>query len=217
MDAYNSLLDQLHRQLQRLFLAARTPGQRVRIDAALAQVEQIVTQRARRRLRAQAPRLPARLSLQQAVLASLCKAQRNGAWVEEGRVRRVVDGDTIVLLDGERVRYLGIDAPEIFDGPVRRPVPEPDAHAAAEANRRWVEGRRVRLLGDRTERDRYGRLLRYVFCAGIFVNAQLLLDGFVRVCILPPDERFAALLVQCEQVARAGHLGLWQEGHSHDH
>ena len=84
------------------------------------------------------------------------------------RVVRVVDGDTIkVRLDGsggtERVRYIGIDTPES----VKPGTPvQCFAKAASHANERLVAGRSVRLEGDVEPRDRYGRLLAYVWRAG---------------------------------------------------
>src|SRR5690606_8747720 len=77
-------------------------------------------------------------------------------------VERVIDGDTIVVrLNGalERVRYLGIDAPEL------QPAAQCHAEEAAEANRRMLAGGLVRLTFDRERRDEYGRLLAYVWAA----------------------------------------------------
>src|SRR3954464_10027563 len=100
------------------------------------------------------------------------------------RVERVVDGDTIVVrLDGggarERVRYIGVDTPES----VKPGTPvQCYAKAAAHANARLVAGRRVRLVRDAEERDRFGRLLAYVYRVpdGRFVNAALVRGGFAQ-------------------------------------
>ena len=62
-------------------------------------------------------------------------------------VQRVIDGDTVVLADGERVRYIGMDTPERG---------EPFFDEATEYNRRLVEGRRVRLMKDDSDKDRFG-------------------------------------------------------------
>src|SRR3954452_8889733 len=91
---------------------------------------------------------------------------------EVARVQRVVDGDTVVLAGGERVRYIGVDTPES----VKPGTPvQCYAKAAGAANERLVAGRRVRLRFDAERRDRYGRLLAYVYRAsdGLFVNAEL--------------------------------------------
>jgi micrococcal nuclease len=128
-----------------------------------------------------------------------------------GRVVRVVDGDTIrVALGGrvERVRYIGIDTPESVkpDTPVQC-----YAHRAAAENARLVGGRRVRLVLDAEPRDRFGRLLAYVYRAddGVFVNAQLVRRGFARTLTIPPDVRFAARFRALAAQARRAHRGLW--------
>jgi micrococcal nuclease len=129
----------------------------------------------------------------------------------EGRVVRVVDGDTIhVNVDGRdvRVRYIGIDTPEEVkpDTPVQC-----FARAAAAANRQLVAGREVRLVPDVEERDRYGRLLAYVFRAGDgrFVNAELVGDGFARTLTIPPNVRYAERFADLAARARRAERGLW--------
>lgn len=99
----------------------------------------------------------------------------------EATVTRVIDGDTIeVNLEGliYRVRYIGIDAPEIG---------EPCADEATEANRQLVEGKTVWLEKDISETDKYGRLLRYVYVDDIFVNEELVRLGLALPSSYPPD------------------------------
>jgi micrococcal nuclease len=128
-----------------------------------------------------------------------------------GRVVRVVDGDTIrVALPGrvERVRYIGIDTPES----VKPGTPvQCYAHRAAAENARLVGGRRVRLVLDVEPRDRFGRLLAYVYRAddGVFANAELVRGGFARTLTIPPDVRFAARFRALAARARREHRGLW--------
>jgi len=125
---------------------------------------------------------------------------------------RVVDGDTIKLFGGERVRDIGIDTPETVDP--RRPV-EPFGHEASAYNRELVEGRRVRIERDVRERDRYGRLLGYVYVHDeatgeeLFVNAELLRAGYARVSTVPPDVRHAEEFLALERDAREHRCGLW--------
>jgi micrococcal nuclease len=126
-------------------------------------------------------------------------------------VKRVIDGDTIELSNGERVRYLGIDAPEM-----RRKVrgrwvekTEPFAAEAYELNRRWVEGRSVRLEMDQETRDRYHRLLAYVFVNDHLVNAELITSGYVVVRLHPPNLRYADLFMKLQAEALAHQRGLW--------
>jgi micrococcal nuclease len=127
-------------------------------------------------------------------------------------VVRVVDGDTIVVrLPGdreERVRYIGVDTPES----VKPGTPvQCFAHAASAENERLVEGRRVRLVRDAEERDRYGRLLAYVYRLpdGLFVNAELVRGGFARPLTIPPNVRFADRFAVLAREAREAARGLW--------
>jgi micrococcal nuclease len=128
-----------------------------------------------------------------------------------GRVARIVDGDTIVVaLAGrtERVRYIGIDTPESVkpDTPVQC-----FAHRAAAENARLVARERVRLVLDVEARDRFGRLLAYVYRVrdGVFVNAALVRGGFARTLTIPPNVRFAARFRSLAAQARRADRGLW--------
>jgi micrococcal nuclease len=126
-------------------------------------------------------------------------------------VVRVVDGDTVrVRLDGrsEPVRYIGIDTPE---------SQKPDAPAQcfarrAEAeNARLVARERVRLVFDVERRDRFGRLLAYVYRRrdGVLVNAALVRGGFARTLTIPPNVRFAERFAALAADARRAGRGLW--------
>ena len=128
---------------------------------------------------------------------------------ESARVLRVIDGDTILVEIGgrqERVRYIGVDTPETVapDLPV-----ECFGQEASAANRALVEGKTVRLEKDISDRDRFGRLLRYVYVDGVLVNAALVQRGYATAVTFPPDvresERFRAL----EREAREAGRGLW--------
>ena len=114
-------------------------------------------------------------------------AQQTQSELTEAIVVRVIDGDTIVLNDGERVRLIGIDAPEIG---------EPGADEATQFVRERVEGLTVWLEADGTDRDRFGRLHRYVWLQQPSntldenqirqhqLNALLLENGLARVMII---------------------------------
>lgn len=136
--------------------------------------------------------------------------------VERARVVRVVDGDTIIVaLAGrqERVRYIGLDAPESVrpDSPV-----EPFGVEASAANASLVGGRTVLLERDVSDRDQFGRLLRYVWLetpgGHLFVNFDLVARGFATAVTFPPDVRHVDLLRAAEREARARALGLWSAG-----
>ena len=119
------------------------------------------------------------------------------------RVVRVVDGDTIEIAGGELVRYIGVDAPEL------RPAPEPQARAATAANKRLVEGRYVLLVAGVQNRDRFGRLLRYVMAGEVLVEAELVREGLARAREYQPGQPYASCTAALEQEAREARRGIW--------
>lgn len=122
-------------------------------------------------------------------------------------VQRVVDGDTVVLSTGERLRYIGVDTPELHHP--RKPV-ERYGREAKEFNRRLVEGKRVRLEFDVERKDRYERLLAYVYLEdGTFVNAELVRQGYAQLLTIPPNVKYADLFVELQREARKAARGLW--------
>jgi len=123
-------------------------------------------------------------------------------------VTRVIDGDTIELANGEKVRYIGVDTPELH-----HPQKEVEYYAqeAYGANRRLVEGKRVRLELDVEERDRYGRILAYVYVDDLMVNEWLVANGYARVATFPPNVKYAERFLQLEREARQAKVGLWAD------
>lgn len=120
-----------------------------------------------------------------------------------GPVVRVTDGDSIeVDLGGERerIRYIGIDAPEMTDA---RPRIRAAAIAARRANAALVDGRRVRLELDVEHRDRYGRLLAYVWVGDTLVNQVLVRAGHARPLTIPPNVKYAERFRDAARLARA--------------
>ncbi len=120
--------------------------------------------------------------------------------MEQVLVVRVIDGDTIELQDGRRVRYLGIDTPELG---------EDYGVEASVRNRELVENKVIELQRGKRDKDEYGRLLRYVYVDGVFVNAELIAQGYAKAYIFDPDERYSQVLVQLEQYAKMRKRGLW--------
>jgi micrococcal nuclease len=116
------------------------------------------------------------------------------------RVASVVDGDTVELADGRRVRYIGIDTPE---------VDQPYAADATALNRSLVEGQDVWLETDAQPTDQYGRLLAYVWAGDTFVNLELVRQGYATAYTVPPNVRHADAFVQAEREAREAGRGLW--------
>ncbi len=123
----------------------------------------------------------------------------------EATVARVIDGDTIVLSNRERVRYIGINAPELHHP---RRGKEPYGEAAKEANRCLVEGKTVRLEFDVRKRDRYRRLLAYVYVGEQMVNRALVRDGDAQVDTQPPNVRHKDESLKLEREAREQRRGL---------
>jgi micrococcal nuclease len=124
-------------------------------------------------------------------------------------VERVVDGDTIVVrVDGrsERVRYIGVDTPESVKPGVRVQC---FAKSAAKENRRLVLGRDVRLSYDAERRDRYGRLLAYVWRGDLLVNAELVRLGYGKPLEIAPNLAHAPQLRELAAAAKRGRRGLW--------
>ena len=122
---------------------------------------------------------------------------------DTARVTQVIDGDTIIIEGGYRVRYIGIDTPEVH------PELETCGMEALEANRELVEGKEVRLERDVSDTDRYGRLLRYVYVDDIFVNAELVRQGLAEAKAYPPDIKYQDYLEEVEAEARQAGRGIW--------
>lgn len=125
--------------------------------------------------------------------------------IESTTVTKVLDGDTVEIADGRRVRYAGINAPEktkcFFD------------RAKAE-NEQLVLNKKIRLEKDASNRDKYGRLLRYIYVTDesgqeIFVNDFLVRQGFARVLSIPPDLKFESQFNAAADEAKFQQRGLW--------
>ena len=123
-------------------------------------------------------------------------------------VTHIPDGDGLELEDRTRVRYIGIDAPEMrgWDS-----TPDAFAEEAKAFNSKLVMGKRVRLVRDESDTDRYGRLLRYVYVGDVFVNAELVRAGLARAFDLWPDIKHAEQFLALEREARQAQRGLWRQ------
>lgn len=130
---------------------------------------------------------------------------------EIAEVVNVIDGDTIdVLLNGQevRVRYVGINTPE---------RDEACYGDATQANRDLVDGKTVTLVTDTSDTDRFGRLLRYIYADGVFVNEALVRDGYAEAVLYQPDDAFYEDFLSMERDAananRACHgTGIFDDG-----
>jgi len=125
------------------------------------------------------------------------------AWItEKAKVMAVIDGDTIEIEGGERVRYIGIDAPEADEcyGP-----------EATDANEELVMGKEVILIRDVENRGKYGRLLRYVIADGRFVNAELVRLGYAEPRSYGESVMFQQVLTLFGRYAMEEGVGLWAQ------
>jgi micrococcal nuclease len=116
------------------------------------------------------------------------------------RVKEVTDGDTIVLKDGEVVRYIGIDTPE---------QDHPFCREATQANREMLEAGKIRLEYDRDRRDRYGRILAYVWVDTLMLNAELIRRGLASVYLFSPNLTYRQRFVELQREARLKKAGIW--------
>lgn len=136
-------------------------------------------------------------------------------------VKRVVDGDTVILADGRKVRMIGIDTPESRNNrKLKRDMEKMRKDAdtiialgkrSAQFTRSLTEGKRVRLEFDIEKQDRYGRTLAYLYTeGGTFVNAEIIKEGYAQTLTVPPNIKYKALFAQLQREARAAERGLWR-------
>ena len=154
------------------------------------------------------------LAITMAVALAACAAGPPGAV----RILEVTDGDTIrAVVSGreESIRLIGIDTPEL------RPRPEPLAQVAREYVVRLVQGKWVWLEYDQNQRDRFGRLLAYVWLSNHsaaqpataktdMLNARLLLAGLAEVLTITPNDKHAALFRSLQADAVSARRGKWR-------
>ena len=124
------------------------------------------------------------------------------------RVVFVYDGDTVLLKNGARIRYLGINTPEIdHEGSMSELM----AHKARDFNRELVKDELVRLEYDVERKDRYKRVLAYVFLQnGDMVNALLVRKGLAYVISIRPNLKYRGLLLECQRKAIKERAGIWK-------
>jgi endonuclease YncB( thermonuclease family) len=128
------------------------------------------------------------------------------------KVARVVDGDTFVAtVKGrrERVRVIGVDTPESV---APNQPDEPYGEEASDFAKHHLDGETVRLAGDAEPRDRYGRMLAYVWLEdGTFWNALLAAEGYAQQLTIPPNVTYERLFRRLVGEARREDRGLWAQ------
>ncbi len=137
-------------------------------------------------------------------------------------VKRAIDGDTLELESGERVRLIGIDTPEVHESnKLRRDSQRSGEDISTiqklgrlswDFTKKLVEGKRVSLEFDVEKYDKYSRLLAYVYLKkeGTFVNAEIIKQGYASLMTFPPNVKYADLFVKLYQEARQNKRGLWK-------
>jgi|WetSurMetagenome_2_1015567.scaffolds.fasta_scaffold215537_1 micrococcal nuclease len=123
-------------------------------------------------------------------------------------VTKVIDGDTVMLENGDIVRYIGIDAP-----PLKKNEGGPDFYAreAVRQNKSLVLLKKVRLEFDVEKKDSEGRILAYVYVKNLFVNGEMVRLGCARAVPHRPNLKYQDLLARSERDASTKYAGLWQE------
>ena len=115
-------------------------------------------------------------------------------------VANIIDGDTFETAEGETIRLLGINTPE---------KGEYYYEESTEYLKDLIEHRYVKLTGDETDKDWYGRELRYVYLEDKFVNVLMLENGYARLYLLK-DKKYQNIMKYAELDAQDSHLGVWR-------
>jgi micrococcal nuclease len=125
---------------------------------------------------------------------------------EKVKVTRIIDGDTIEIEGGKKIRYIGIDTPETV-----HPDKEVQCfgYEATNKNKELVENKEIEIEKDVSDTGRYGRLLRYVWMDSIFVNDYLVRQGYAYASSYPPDIKYQDQFSKAQQEATANNRGLW--------
>lgn len=130
------------------------------------------------------------------------------------KVKKVIDGDTIVLENDKKVRYIGVDTPELHNP---RKAVACFAKQAYLENKRLVEKKMVKLEKDVSLVDKYNRLLAYVYLiedesskSALFVNEYLVKEGFAYAVTYPPDVKYTQVFLKAQEYAQKNNKGLWK-------
>jgi len=126
---------------------------------------------------------------------------------DDFQVRRVEDGDTLLLDNGRHVRLIGINAPEVAG---KKKKEAPFGEEAAAFHRRLVSGKQVRLVFEEERTDRYGRWLAHVHLKdGTWVNQRLLQEGYAYLLSRPPNTKWHTVLLTAQRDAMTANRGIW--------
>ena len=124
-------------------------------------------------------------------------------------MKRVVDGDTLLLANDKRVRLIGVNTPETVKP--NSPV-EAYGKEASEYTKKMLTGKTVYLEKDAGDTDKYGRLLRYVYMDdGKMFNEVLVQEGYAQVMTIQPNVKYQERFVEAQRQARESKKGLWKQ------
>ncbi len=121
--------------------------------------------------------------------------------IEPAVVSEVVDGDTVRLQSGETVRLLGINTPEKGQSYFEE---------STDKLKEFVSGKPITLEKDVSDKDQYGRLLRYIYVEDIFVNMELVRQGYANAYIISPNTKYSNLFIESENQAKSRKIGIWE-------
>jgi micrococcal nuclease len=134
----------------------------------------------------------------------------DSATLTSATVTRVVDGDTLEVRIGEtveKVRLIGIDTPESVHPDAEKNVPYGEISSAF--TKEALQDKEIRLEFDVEERDRYGRLLAYVYIGGEMFNKTLIDEGHAMIATYPPNVKYVDLFTEAQTDAREAGKGVW--------
>jgi endonuclease YncB( thermonuclease family) len=126
--------------------------------------------------------------------------------LQKAKVTRIIDGDTIEIDNSHKVRMIGIDTPETVDTKRTKGCFGKEASSFTKES---LFGKDIFLEKDVSDKDRYGRLLRYIWTNGTLFNEILVLQGYANTSTYQPDIKYQGLLLAAESKARQEKAGLW--------
>lgn len=123
------------------------------------------------------------------------------------KIVRVIDGDTVVTENNQKIRLIGIDTPEINTNNSKKC----SGQIATTKMKELVEGKYVTLEKDVSETDKYNRLLRYIWINDTMVNTTLIQQGYAEIDTINPDTKYEQIFYDAQTQAKNQKLGLWNE------
>ena len=142
------------------------------------------------------------------IVYGLLSMVHGSAFAETAHVERVIDGDTVILADGTRVRLIGINAPEIENRDFGHRG-EPYGEASKQVLKKMVEGKDVDLQEGPEKKDRYDRRLAYIYLPNHFFVNQKLIEVGAAEAYRKFDHPYRSEFIQIENRIKQEKLGMW--------